>query len=183
MSYIIERFNKKVHRRQHFECEEPALTEYLKHQLSQDERRGIARAYVMVDEADPQRYIKGFYTVSSLSVSLSSVAFQRYQAQTQVKQCSHISPRQEVPAVLIGRLARHIELKGMGAGERLLTDALLLILDISQKMAVHFVVVDAKNERVKQFYQRFGFMTFEDTQDRMFLPVATLVKAFQRRVK
>ena len=183
MSYIIERFNRKVHRRQHFECEEPALTAYLKHQLSQDERRGITRAYVLVNEADSERDIKGFYTVSSLSVSLSSAAFQRYQAQTQAKQFSNISPRQEVPAVLIGRLARHLELKGMGAGERLLTDALLLILDISQKMAVHFVVVDAKNEQAKLFYQRFGFITFEDHQNRMYLPVATLVKAFQRRTK
>lgn len=61
LSYSIERFNKSIHERKNFKCEEEVLTNYLKRQLAQDEKKGMARGYVLVEENKPDIY--GFYPI------------------------------------------------------------------------------------------------------------------------
>lgn len=177
MSYIIERFNKSEHNRTQFSCEEQALTNYLQNQLGQDEKRGLTRAFVLIHQEDPDKHVKGFYTLSSLSVSLNSEDVSQYQEQATNKGYSKIPPSQNIPSVLIGRLARHSELKGTDAGSMLMADALLSIIEIAESMAMHFVVVDTKNELAKRFYRKFGFIEFGQIRNRMYLPVATIKKS------
>jgi ribosomal protein S18 acetylase RimI-like enzyme len=78
-------------------------------------------------------------------------------------------------------LARDRSLKGTVAGERLLVDALLNILQASNYIAVHFVVVDAQNDYAKAFYQKFGFIEFGSLNNRMYLPMGTLKQALSNR--
>lgn len=66
----------------------------------------------------------------------------------------------QAPAVLIGRLACHSDLRGTRAGERLLMDALQAVLAVANLYAVHFVIVDAINDHAKAFYKLYGFFEF-----------------------
>lgn len=177
MSYKIERFNSSKHKRNGFQCEEPSLTDYLKKQLTQDEKRNLAKGYVLINEADETNAVLGFYTLTAFSVFLDANELEQYQAQTTAKGFAKIPPTTQAPAVLIGRLARHSDLKGTKAGEKLLMDALQAVLAVSSLYAVHFVIVDAINNQSKAFYKRYGFLEFGKIKNRLYLPVKTIQQA------
>lgn len=181
MSYKVERYDPQLHLREGFECEEPQLSNYLKRQLNQDEKRGLAKCFVLVEDKVGKKPVLGFYTLSSFAVTLSDEALLQYREQALHKGFAKIDSYKPIPCVLIGRLARDRSLKGTVAGERLLVDALLNILQASNYIAVHFVVVDAKNDYAKAFYQKFGFIEFGSLNNRMYLPMGTLKQALSNR--
>ena len=41
-------------------------------------------------------------------------------------------------------------------------------------MAIYAVIVDAKNNAAKQFYERFGFASMQDDSMRLFLPLGSI---------
>lgn len=174
MNYSIERFDKKKHNRNQFECEEEVLTSYLKNQLSQDEKRGLSKAFVLYRQEDAEKHVKGFYTLSAFAVNLDSDEIKAYQQKAINKGAAKLPNSLSTPSILIGRLARHTELKGTQAGDALLSHALQTVLELSQQFGVHFIVVDAKNDFAKRFYRKFGFIEFNSATNRMYLPVNTI---------
>ena len=50
-------------------------------------------------------------------------------------------------------------------------------LDLSEKLGIHAVVVDALDAEAKTFYERFGFMPLTDDEMRLFLPLSTIRSA------
>jgi hypothetical protein len=40
------------------------------------------------------------------------------------------------------------------------------------------VIVDAKDEAARRFYARYGFLSFPDTPNRMYLPMKTIGRLF-----
>ena len=83
-------------------------------------------------------------------------------------------PRYPVPAVLLGRLAVDRTAQGSGLGEFLLMDAMCRTLLATQVMAVHAMVVDAKDASAARFYRKYGFLAFPNNTQRLFLPMATI---------
>ena len=63
---------------------------------------------------------------------------------------------------------------GRGMGGFLLCDALSRSLDLSEKLGIYAVVVDALDAEAKTFYQRFGFTALTDNEMRLFLPLSTI---------
>jgi hypothetical protein len=55
----------------------------------------------------------------------------------------------------------------------LLLDAIRRTLRASEAMAVYAIVVDAKHESAKAFYERYGFRDFVTMPRRLFLPLET----------
>jgi ribosomal protein S18 acetylase RimI-like enzyme len=88
-------------------------------------------------------------------------------------------PKYPLPAMRIGRLAVDKELKGQGIGEFLLMDALALGARLFSEVGIFSIIVDAKNLSAVKFYQKYGFIQFQDRKDSLFLPIKTVVKAFQ----
>jgi len=41
------------------------------------------------------------------------------------------------------------------------------------------IIVDAKNDTVKEFYERYGFIRFHKQSNKLLLPLDTVVKAFK----
>ena len=116
----------------------------------------------------------GFYTLSAASFDKKTLS---------PDQAKRI-PYPEVPAVLIGRLAvdqsRQGQGQGQGLGGYLLIDACKRILDASlSSMAVHAVLVKAKDESAKSFYMKYGFIPFEKEPFHLFLPVKTILSAYK----
>src|SRR5215211_2703451 len=104
----------------------------------------IAVVYVLYDAA--QERIAGYYTLSSLSLELPE----------DVRRGLATYP--EYPATLIGRLAVDESYQGRGLGKRLLLDALGRALAGSRSVASYAVITDAKNERARSFYSRYGLL-------------------------
>jgi hypothetical protein len=53
-------------------------------------------------------------------------------------------------------------------------DALNRILLATQTLAVHAVIVDAKDDAATAFYRKYGFIPFTGEGRRLFLPMATI---------
>jgi ribosomal protein S18 acetylase RimI-like enzyme len=152
------------HDRTTFDCGEPILNEYLGRQAAQDVKRRVARVFVGLGDAP--RKVDGYYTVSATSFERSGLP----------PALSKRLPYYPVPAALIGRLAIDRERQGRGLGEALLLDAMRRVLRASMAIAVHAIVVDAKNARARAFYERYGFMPFAGHGRRLFIALGTVEK-------
>jgi ribosomal protein S18 acetylase RimI-like enzyme len=83
-------------------------------------------------------------------------------------------PRHPVPAALIGRLAVDRAAQRKGLGRLLLADAVQRTVGVSEQLAIHAVVVDAKNEPAREFYRAYGFRSLADQPMRLFLPLPSV---------
>ena len=153
------------HDRQAFDCGQPALNTYLQRQASQDVRRRIAQLFVATS-ADPPNRIAGYY-------SLSAASFERRDLPAEA---AKRLPHYPVPAALLGRLAIDQACQGQGLGELLLLDALHRTLRASAALAVHAMIVDAKDAAAARFYARYGFIAFPSQPLRLFLPMETFAR-------
>ena len=149
------------HDRAAFSCGEPALDNYIRRQASQDARRRVARIFVALGDT-PGR-IAGYYT-------LSAASFEKDELPADL---AKRLPHYPVPAAVLGRLAIDRAHQGRGLGETLLLDAIRRVVRASATIAVYAIVVDAKNDRARGFYERYGFRTFATLPRRLFLPIQT----------
>jgi hypothetical protein len=53
-------------------------------------------------------------------------------------------------------------------------DALYRVLCASQTLAVHAMIVDARDDVAAAFYRKYGFIPFADNVRQLMLPMATL---------
>ena len=65
--------------------------------------------------------------------------------------------QEQIPAVLLARLALDSALQGRGLGGVLLAEALGRIVTATEVIAARFVVVDAIDDAAAGFYQHHGF--------------------------
>lgn len=149
------------HKRAEFSCGEPSLDEYLRARASQDMRRFSAAIFVMVPDSDPDR-IAGYYTLSAFSTVIDSLP----EAITK-----HLARYSSVPSLLIGRLARDRSFPGMGG--ILLADAVARCARQSDELGAALIVVEAKNDRAKGFYEKHGFTALRAFPSRLVLPMKT----------
>ena len=152
------------HDRSKFVSGSAPLDRYLREQASQDIKRRIATCFVAVDFENQD--IVGFYTLTATSVAVDALA----------PEIAKKLPRYPViPAALLGRLAVSVAAQGRGLGAAVLADALLRTARV--EMGVFAMVVDA----AQRFYEKHGFTLLVGEQRRLVLPIATALKALERR--
>jgi GNAT superfamily N-acetyltransferase len=154
------------HDRTAFSCEAAPLERYLKEQAGQEARKNVAATFVLL--ADDNR-IAGYYTLSSTNILVDDLP-------PELVKKLRLPRYPQLPATLLGRLARHSAFRGQGIGELLLLDALKRAYTLSKQIASLAVVVDAKDERAVRFYKDFGFEPFPDSPDRLFMRMDTIAK-------
>jgi ribosomal protein S18 acetylase RimI-like enzyme len=152
------------HNRAAFSCGVSPLEKYLQTQASQDLKKRLAAVYVLTPDGTT---IAGYYTLSAYFVRLDKIPEEIARKLTRMP---------EVPATLVGRLARSSAFRGQGIGEILLTDALKRSLANSKHVASWTVIVDAKDANAVAFYKTYGFMEIPATPDCLFLPMETIAK-------
>lgn len=157
---------RPIHDRDEFDCGAPLLNAYLQRRASQDVRRRVAQVFVATEPAFPRRIV-GYY-------SLNAAGFDRTELPADD---ARRLPHYPVPAALLGRLAVSRNDQSCGVGEFLLLDALRRVLRVSTALAVHAVIVNAKDETAARFYTRYGFQPFPSDPLRMFLPLETIAKS------
>ncbi|MBM3558276.1 MAG: GNAT family N-acetyltransferase [Alphaproteobacteria bacterium] len=161
-SWRVIPLDGKSHDRTGFSCGAPELDRYIREHASQDVRRDVARVFVALCGDGPA--VRGYY-------SLSATSFRR--DELPADQAGRL-PRYPVPAALLGRLAVDESEKGKGLGAFLLMDALNRLVLATQTLAIHALIVDAKDETAAAFYRKYGFVPFIDATRRLLLPMATI---------
>ena len=164
--YRIEPLGKH-HDRAAFSCGVEELNDYLQRFVGQDQRRNLARCFVLVNKNQPER-ILGYYTLSNAAV------VQTGDAASPVR-----SPYPELPALLIGRLAVDKNLQGRGWGRLLLLFVLSHASRLSEDSGFALVLVGPIDERAAGFYARFGFRPLSSDR-RMYLRLKDIRKTFTR---
>ncbi|MEW6736260.1 MAG: GNAT family N-acetyltransferase [Acidobacteriota bacterium] len=160
--WTIEPFNSAMHKRDDFACGYAELDTYIRQYASQDAKKRIAQIFVALFDDDLT--IKGYYTVSAAS-------FRKEDLPTEL---AKRLPHYPVPAAILGRLAVDQTAQGQRLGEYLLMNAFDRIIQASRSIAIHAIIADAKDERVKAFYERYGFRAFKAQPLRMFISMATV---------
>ena len=133
----------KDHDRSAFDCGAPSLTDYLKKYALQNQKKHAARTYV----ATRGNRIVGYYSLAYGSVSLE-------EAPPSVRSGL---PRHPIPVILLARLAVDSTEQGRGLGAALLKDALLRTIQAAEIAGLRAILVHAKDDSAKRFYEKFGF--------------------------
>ncbi len=67
-------------------------------------------------------------------------------------------PRHPIPVILLARLAVDLSVQGHGLGAFLLADAMQRSLAAAESIGVRALLVHAKDDPARAFYERFGFV-------------------------
>lgn len=153
-------FDAKLHDRANFHCGEPALDDYLQKYAAQQNAKGISTVFVLVDHSQPSK-ILGFYTLSAAQIGVQQLS------ETERKKL----PRYPIPCFRMGRLARHIEHHGAGLGELLIGCAVDRCLHARSLVGAYALLVEAKNQKAKLFYEHYGFTACVDAPMALYLPL------------
>jgi GNAT superfamily N-acetyltransferase len=149
-----------VHDRAGFDCGVQELNEYLQRYADQHRRRGVSSVYVLVDAAAPG-HVLGYYTLSAAQVDASHLS------EADRKKL----PRYPVPCFRMGRLASRFDRRGEGLGKLLVACAVDRCLRARQQVAAFALIVDAKDDRAKAFYEHYGFTAFAGQPRTLYLPL------------
>jgi hypothetical protein len=153
-----------------FQCSrEPSIQAFFLEQAWAQELGGQTRTYVMVPSstASSTPRVLGFYSLCASRILATEVQGSPFSG----------GPAQ-IPVILIGQLGRDdMAPKGVGAG--LMAGAFRTILEASTHIGVAGVVLDAKNESLVGYYQRFGFEKIKrsGSPQKMFLALETIRSA------
>ncbi len=169
MALIVSSLDKAVHDRTAFECGESALDDFLQTKAVQHQARRVSRTFVLTDSVQAS-CILGFYSLSNSQIARENLTAAEAKA---------FLPRHPVPAVMLARLAVRRSQQGRRFGQWLLMDAIKRCALVGQQSGVYAVLVDAKNEAAKAFYQRFGFVAIAGQPMALYLPLATALEALQ----
>ena len=153
-------FDHALHDRGSFDCGVATLNEYLQRFAEQHRRKGITSVYVLVDSTAPER-ILGYYTLSAAEVDVARLA------DVDRKRL----PRFPVPCFRMGRLACRVDQGARGLGKILIGCAVDRCLKARAQVAAYALIVDAKDDAAKGFYEHFGFKPLTDRNLTLYLPL------------
>jgi predicted N-acetyltransferase YhbS len=125
-----------------FTSGEPSLDAWLADRARANQVAGYSRTYVTTDG----KRVVGYHALSSFSI-LRTHAPRRARKQAP----------QQIPAILLGRLAIDQEHQGVGLGAALLRHAMEVTVEASTAVGVRLLLVNALNPGAAAFYDRFGF--------------------------
>ncbi|MEA1920462.1 MAG: GNAT family N-acetyltransferase [Campylobacterota bacterium] len=163
---ITVALDAKQHNRNSFDCGVEALNNYLKLTANQQSNRDNSRTYILEDKQESNRIV-GFYTLTMASADVSSFPLK---LQKKYKHNNSVA--------LIARLAVDKEYMKQSIGSWLLVDALKKLLNASDTIGFPLVIVDSK-DGVSGFYEKYGFKSFEDNSNKLFISIADVRASFQ----
>ena len=140
------------HDRAAFDCGHPFLNTYLARFARQNDRRGLARAYVLVPEPEGNP-VHGYYTLTSGAVAFANIPSGLRPG----------LPKYPIPVARIGELAVDHRQRGQGFGADLLLDAISRIARASEQVAIWAIIVDPIDQQAASFYLHHGFQTLPDS--------------------
>lgn len=143
-----------------------SLDEWLKNRARTSEGLS-ARTYVICDAAEPARVV-GYYAIATAMVRRQGLPSAKLRK----------GMPEEVPLLLIGRLALDAGYQGQGLGTDLLADALRRCLAAAEIAGARGVIAHAIDDEAKRFYERHGFMQSSVGERTMLMPIEAVTELF-----
>lgn len=156
---ILTEFKSTIHKCNSFSCGEKALDDFIVNCAKLHQGKGLSAIRILLDKAT--NCVLGFSAIAPQCVSLDSLP------KNLSEEFSSISF--PIPCWLIGRLAIVKEHHRKGLGEILLLDAIYDIVKRASGGAGAIIILDAKNKKVKKFYKKYNFKSFQSNFMRMFI--------------
>lgn len=128
-----------------FDCGKPALDEWLRNRALANQSSGTTRTWVVVEEGSSE--VVAFYASSTASILRSS-------APTRIRR----NQPEQIPAILLARMAVDKRHRGKGLGAALLKHFMLKTLEVAQSVGVRVLLIHAKDDQAKTFYSHYGFV-------------------------
>lgn len=153
----------RTHAVEDFSCGVDALDRYLVRFALTNQANGSTQTYVAV---------RGVKVVGYYSLAVGAVAHAGAPPRV-VKGLA----RHPVPVMLLARLAIDESSKGQGLGAMLLHDALTRTLAAADIAGIRAVIVHAKDDKAKRFYEHFNFDPSPTDPYHLFLLLKDLRKA------
>jgi GNAT superfamily N-acetyltransferase len=134
---------RREHQLDAFDCGREALNRFLKRHAWDSQQSGSAQTYVLAKDLA----VGGYY-----SLAAGSVTHDEATARVKKGQARH-----SIPVILLARLAVDVSLQGRGVGPALLKDALLRTASAADSIGARAMLVHAKDENARSFYEHFDF--------------------------
>lgn len=137
----------------------PSLDSWLRDRALASEGMS-ARTYVVCARDDPERVV-GYYALSTAMeqrIALPNAKLRR-------------AMPDQVPLLLIGRLAVDRQYQGRGLGADLLSDGVRRCLEVSEIAGIRAIITHAIDDDAVRFYQRYGFINCPLGERVMLLPI------------
>jgi GNAT superfamily N-acetyltransferase len=147
-----------------FDCGVVSLNNFLKRYALTNQGSGGAQTYVA---------IVGDVVVGYYSLATGEVAHEAAPPRVAKGMARH-----PIPVMLLGRLATDITWQGRGLGAALLADAMRRTLQAADIAGIRALVVHAKDEKARRFYEHFDF----DVSPKDPLHLSILIKEIRRQV-
>jgi len=126
-----------------FDCGHAVLNDWLQRYAWQNQRADAAKTFVVCQG----RRIIGYYSLAVGAVDHDSAT----------ERVRKGLARHPVPVMILARLAVDLRHQGKKIGRGLLRDAILRTLQAADIAGICAIFVQAKDERARGFYVRFGF--------------------------
>lgn len=134
-----------------FDCGEVELNHFLVHLALLFQKRHFGVTILCFADESKQTLL-GYYTLCPASVQRETLSDKHFSG-----------PRPNpIPGFRLCRLAIDKRFQGMGHGKLLFIHALKKCLDQAMQIGGSVVIIDAKHETAKQFYESFGFVALNN---------------------
>jgi GNAT superfamily N-acetyltransferase len=159
ISLLIEPLTRD-HDRKSFDCGDETVTRFLREKAMQDQELELSRSMVLVDSSGSKRII-GFHTLLMTHVMQAEIPNDRPKI------------KRGIPVILLGQLGVDVEYQGRGLGEILLMDVQARVDEISRKIGIRALMLDARSEELAAWYERYDFVRFPRSM-RMFKSIEAI---------
>jgi GNAT superfamily N-acetyltransferase len=126
-----------------FDCGKPSLNDFFRRFALENQKSGKSRTYV----AARSGAVVAFYSLAPAGIAPLEAPPRIAQGQG----------AQDIPGILLARLAVDKTEQGAGLGSHMLLDALRRAVEGAEAIGGRAVLVHAKDEEARGFYERFGF--------------------------
>ncbi len=140
-----------------FDCGDEAMNEWLRKFALRNEANGSTRTFVLCEEGSNK--VVGFYGVTVGTMMRSQLKTSKHRR----------GMPNDVPVVLLGRLAVDRSKQGQGLAKALVREAIKTAILASRHAGIAVIMVQAQDEAVAGFYEGLGFTRSRDNPLMFFL--------------
>ncbi|WP_416067670.1 GNAT family N-acetyltransferase [Rhizobium sp. ZK1] len=158
----------KHHDRKNFDCGDAELNGFLQKYARQSHDQGGAKTFLAVSD-DDNKHILGFYSLTPTSIDPEKVPAAVRKG----------LGRHEVPGFRLTRLAVDLRQQGKGIGGQLMLAAGRRCLRAASEVGGVVLAIDAKNDRVAEWYKSYGAMPLVDSSLALAIPLTTMEEALK----
>ncbi len=151
----------RQHNRKLFDCGDEDVTKFLREKALQDQERDLSRTMVLAGLPESPNRIVGYHTLVMSQVRQEEIPDDKPKIM------------RGIPVILLGQIGIDNDFQGKGFGDLLLTDAQARVDEISNKVGIRALMLDARTEKLARWYESHDFVRFPNSL-RMFKSIQAI---------